>query len=121
MRLTRILALVACLSMLSACGGGGGGSGGGGGGGGSTGGPGGFSISGTTASFNEIVGVPPSTRDFQVTITGSKATFFGAAYTTGQTPVSWLNLSITGSGTSYVLHVSVNSFMSPGHYTTQFS
>lgn len=98
--------------LLTACGGGGGESGGGG-----------FTLS---QSSIEVSGyqhtMNTSRHNITMNITGDGATYAGAAYTNGQTPVNWLSFEMTGSGKSYVLSVYVNpSVMSTGKSTAAFT
>ena len=113
------VALCAMLGVLSACGGGGG-SGGSGSGGTPV--SGAFTISATSATFSARQNAAnPSSQSLAITITGPNAAYAGAAYTSGQTPPSWLAFSMNGSGTTYNLVLSVTSTgLAPGQYTTTF-
>ena len=117
-RVVRVGWLGAVLLFLAACGGGGDE----GGGGGSS--RGAFTISATAATFRATQGgaMPPS-QSFQVSVTGSDAAYFGAAYQAGQgTQPSWLTVSANGSGSSFQLVVGViPGAVAPGSYSTTFS
>jgi len=109
------LALCAILGVLSACGGGGGA------------GPvaqpnGAFTISANAMTFSAREnGADPGSQTLTIQVTGPNAAYVGAAYTTGQTPASWLGFSITGSGTTWELVLSIKSTaLTPGTYTSTF-
>src|SRR5262245_1114318 len=113
---SRIWLLVPVFLALAACGGGGGGSSG----------PpappsGGFTLSGTSLSFDVLQGsaLPPG-KSLAITVTGSNVAYLGIAFTGGQTQPSWLDIGITGSGTSYSLNVTITSMQPPGTYSSTF-
>ncbi|WP_019677694.1 BACON domain-containing protein [Arsukibacterium perlucidum] len=73
-------------------------------------------ISGTPMS------VSTDRKQININITGKNVAYAGAAYTDGQTPVNWLNFEMSGSGSNYVLTLSVNpQLMSVGVSTASFS
>lgn len=54
-------------------------------------------------------------------ITGKNVAYVGAAYTNGQTQPSWLNISVTGAGSSYQVVVGVRQTTLPaGEYSSTF-
>jgi hypothetical protein len=114
---SRIWLLVPVFLALYGCGGGGGG--------GSSGPPpppsGAFTLSGTALSFDALQGstLPPG-KSLAITVTGSNAAYLGIAYTAGQTQPPWLDIAITGSGTSFSLNVTITSMQPPGTYTSTF-
>jgi hypothetical protein len=115
-RRLRIAAMAGLMAVLSACGGGGGGSSQ------PSVPPGTFTLSSSSASFDEVVGSsPPQAQTATITITGPNAAYAGAAYPSGQSQPSWLGVSITGSGTVFTLAVTVYPGAVPaGTYTTTF-
>lgn len=122
MNLIRHLAVVsACVLLLEACGGGGGG--GGGGGDTSPSQPGGFTLSATSAEFSAVSqNYATDSKQFALTITGTKVAAVGAAYAAGQRPADWLDIDITGAGTAYVLHVRMQPVgLAPGDYSAAFT
>lgn len=113
--------VIAALLICSGCGGGGGGD---------TPAPtpppppaGSFTLSGTSATFAALQAESlPATQVFAITITGSGASFVGAAYPSGQTQPTWLTVAISGSGTNYQMTVGVlPSAVTTGQYSTTFS
>lgn len=101
--------------LLAACGGGGGG--------GSAPPPSGaFTISANAVTFSaRDNGANPSSQSLTILVTGPNVGYVGAAYTGGQAPPSWLGFSITGSGTTWNLVLSIKSTaMTPGQYTSTF-
>lgn len=110
--------VIAALLICSGCGGGGGGT--------RTAPPppaGSFTLSGTSATFAALQAESvPATQVFDITITGSGASFVGAAYPSGQTQPTWLTVAISGSGTNYQMTVGVlPSAVNTGQYSTTFS
>jgi hypothetical protein len=104
------------LGVLSACGGGGGS-------GGSAAEPNGaFTISANAATFSAREnGANPGSQTLTIQVTGPNTAYVGAAYTTGQTPASWLGFNLTGSGTTWDLVLSIKTTaLTPGQYTTTF-
>lgn len=117
------LALCAVLGVLSACGGGGSGGGSSGDSGSGGGQPSGaFTISGTSATFSARQrAAVPSSQSLTIQVTGPDVAYVGAAYTGGQTQPPWLGISITGSGPTYKLVLSILSTgQAPGQYTSTF-
>ena len=116
------LALCALLGALSACGGGGGG--GGNSNSVSTTGQssGSFTISATSVTYSGTQnGVVPSSQTLTIQVTGSNVAYVGAAYSGGQTQPSWLAFSISGSGNTWQLVLSITSTdLVPGQYTSTF-
>lgn len=116
MKWTKVAVCMLLLGLLSACGGGGGG------GGQST--PNGaFILSATSLNFTaRDNGAAPAAQQITLTLTGSGAAYAGAAYQNGQTQPSWLAFSMTGSGSTYQLVVSIASTaLTPGTYTSTFA
>jgi hypothetical protein len=108
--------VIGLLAVLTACGGGGGG--------GSDSVPAGtFTLAATSAAFTATQdGARPASREIGMTITGDKVAFVGAAYPQGQTPVPWLGIDITGSGTAYRVVLSIlTTSLAPGDHSTTFA
>jgi BACON domain-containing protein len=82
-----------------------------------------FTLGATSASFQVAQqGSQAPTQSIPITITSGNVTFVGAAYLAGQTQAPWLNINITGAGTSYNLVLGVvGMFMNPGSYTATFA
>lgn len=63
-----------------------------------------------------------SLRQINIQIKGKNVAYVGAAYSQNQTPVSWLNMTISGSGEKYQLYIEVGRYgMKPGSYTAAFT
>lgn len=112
------LASVMLILLVAGCGGGGGG---GSGSGGSSGSKGGFTLDKTSASFKLDTNAA-QTQDLSIHVTGSKVAYIGAAYDTGQTPASWLELSVAGAGADYKLSISASAYgLAAKTYSAQFT
>lgn len=112
----QMAALALLMATLSACGGGGGGASQ------PTIPPGSFTLSASSANFDAIDNTaPPPAKTATVTVTGGNVAAVGAAYPAGQSKPAWLNVNMTGSGTTFTLSVSVDpSAAPPGSYSTTF-
>ena len=65
---------------------------------------------------------PPPAQTITIKLTGPGTSIVGAAYRAGQTPASWLAITIDGSGDTYRLNVAVASLaLQPGTYTATFA
>ena len=118
---TRYISLLLLSTVLAGCGGSGDG-GGGASGAPVTGPPNSESISVSTASlaFAATTGAAlPARQDLQLTVNRAPPYIAGVAYPPGTPPVSWLNVTASGSSTPLTFHFAVNSTkLSPGTYTT---
>ena len=95
---------------LSACGGGGGG--------GSGGGSGDFTVSRSSLNFSGAFNRPyPDAQTIRMTINDRRAAFVGAAYTQGRPAASWLEITITGTGSTFDAAFRITSNLTPGTYT----
>lgn len=110
MRPLHALALPILLA-LSACGGGGDGGGGE------------FTMSAAAAAFTAVEhGAAPPAQTFTVTVTGAKAAYLGAGYTSGAQPPAWLGVELLpGGGRDWTLRVSIlPTTLAAGTYTDTF-
>ena len=114
----KMVILSVAVLVLSACGGGGGGGGGGSGGGTAKG---TFSLDKSNLSYNQRSGEYLS-QTIQINVTGSDVTYVVAGFDDGQSEVSWLSMSLSGSGSQYVLEVTASSSgLAAGNYSANFT
>ncbi len=100
------------LVALAACGGGGGAAGGGE-----------FTLSGQAASFTTVEqGAAPAAQTFTVTVTGARAAYLGAGYTSGAQQPGWLGVELLpAGGREWTLRVAIlSTALAAGTYADTF-